>query len=601
MKTCAAISPERKLLLTSFFNGDWAADEPVHWHLFEDGTVCSCGCFTEEEVREFMVNTVVSALLPGLVPLFQRHRWTGADVTVDELLVLLGIHGIYRRVVPIWLSCLRKKSNPKPEDFEQCSSSGPLELEDVHGADAVVDLDAAQNAPCPSLKEDWAAFNERMRTSAGKLAEGRAERPLFVLRKATAPAADIMKQYLHLSSDDWMRQNAAEFVQGKSPLKYKLNELASLSTTYASVVLELFEPETWDDMPRVWRTESLAALAFRSVSVGAGTSHMMLDSVYNGFPFTLFQLLEVLEMEEHVDVLSVAEAIVNAPWCMLDNFSGSFLDEYVGDDGGPEALLDPVALAVLEIAALSQNISIADIECRNAKLRRLKESQSGSHATTLQQLAARFSLSCHRVASAESCPPCDPTSRAPRRDKKPWKWLVGDEDCNRERKRPSWRLRKRLRLGLVRLTNGGGAWRAFLRLELTAPTCLQAPLCNLRHFRFGVAALFEVPPLAGGGGQALLAVAALQGCRPVLICSELHVEALEVCRCHRARWVAPHLCGFDKWLSNTGDCPLRKWISRCSLSCPHIIRLCSFNFGPSALLFSQWLQVATAYGASLWL
>ncbi len=86
-----------------------------------------------------------------------------------------------------------------------------------------------------------------------------------------------------------------------------------------------------------------------------------------------------------------------------------------------------------------------------------------SHAATLHGLSARFMMAMHRVVQGGPLVVHKPSERARRTNKKPWKWLVKAEE---EHQKPGWRLRRRLKLGLVRLTNGGGAWRQFVSERL---------------------------------------------------------------------------------------------------------------------------------------
>ncbi len=112
-------------------------------------------------------------------------------------------------------------------------------------------IEAAAAPPPPNVEEDWAAFNERMRTSAAKLTTGHVESSFVVLRKTTTPAAALMKENLLLSEYSWCRNVAAEVAKG-GELKYRIVETTRLTDLYMTDLRALYDSSHWADFDPSW-------------------------------------------------------------------------------------------------------------------------------------------------------------------------------------------------------------------------------------------------------------------------------------------------------------------------------------------------------------
>ncbi len=204
-------------------------------------------------------------------------------------------------------------------------------------------------------------------------------------------------------------------------------------------------------------------MAFRSIAAGAGACQMLMQAVHSAFPYILFTLLILQGLAQELR----AEEIENTPPCMLDPFTMRFLRAFRG------VLLSDEALAILEVIAIVQGISISLKECRNAKMRRLKESYASTHQVRLGQLSARFLLSTHRISDSGMFFYKDPPKLRDSR-KQEWKWVTRAKEAGAGRK-----LKKRLKLGLLRITNGGGAYRVFVKKKLKVRRLFLCP-CSHR-------------------------------------------------------------------------------------------------------------------------
>jgi hypothetical protein len=102
----------RRQCVDSFLNGNWAVPTPEHYHVFG----CPCRCTSEQEFATYITDTLVPSLMPGMVRLFPRHRWTGSDQTLSDLALMSAPHQLMSQITPIWLTCIRSHRDPTVED-----------------------------------------------------------------------------------------------------------------------------------------------------------------------------------------------------------------------------------------------------------------------------------------------------------------------------------------------------------------------------------------------------------------------------------------------------------------------------------------------------
>ena len=99
----------RRRILETYLNGDWSRDVVEH---FCDSSCCSCGEVTHEAMF-----VVAWALLPSKIPMFPRHRWTGAEATISAWQLLAACHNLLPAVMPKWCEMTTAQSTPKPDVF----------------------------------------------------------------------------------------------------------------------------------------------------------------------------------------------------------------------------------------------------------------------------------------------------------------------------------------------------------------------------------------------------------------------------------------------------------------------------------------------------
>jgi hypothetical protein len=295
-----------------------------------------------------------------------------------------------------------------------------------------------------------------MKSTCKTLAQGCPAKVFAVLRIATGPSNAFLTDLLGVVKGDWMWEQGGRFCSGEQ-YRYSILESLRLQENYMFTMLSMLTTDVALALLLVsWRSEALISLLFRSIAAGAGGCHELLyaTSRYPHILFMLIVILDPVELQNLVD--DIQDAFTNYP-CVMDPFSLTFVEQFF------DRLSTPLVLSLLEAIVLALPISIHNIECRNGKLRRLSESQDGTWALCLAQLAARFDLSTFRVVNQGpyDAAPSASVARTPW-NKKQWKWVIKAKEKGKQ----NWRLQKRLNLGLKRLTNGGGSYRAFLSERL---------------------------------------------------------------------------------------------------------------------------------------
>jgi hypothetical protein len=102
----------RRSTIETFLNGDWSNPTPQHYHAWN----CTCGCESVSDARRFVEDHLVPSLMPAMTRLFPRHRWTRAEQTISDTLLMCAPHQLLLQILPVWLQCLRQRRNPTVKD-----------------------------------------------------------------------------------------------------------------------------------------------------------------------------------------------------------------------------------------------------------------------------------------------------------------------------------------------------------------------------------------------------------------------------------------------------------------------------------------------------
>jgi hypothetical protein len=416
---------QRKLIISDFLNGDLSGHSVVHH--------CPPGhCPTRKRCLEFFQQEVTDALIPGNMPTFARHRWTGFEKAVDWA-GLLAACGLFDQIFPVWVDCLRKHRKPVVADFE-------TEDGDAIGFQTQSFCDTPAFGDMPE-DLDWTAFNEVCRKDVITYASSSPLWRLVLMRVGMTPHVALMHRALQMADSGYDRGVHADIADGK-PGRFRLLDLHKGVLTapyFEACVARLFDESFWAVLPENRRTSESALQAFALISRAAAVTHLLMADRHKGFPYKLFQLIED-SSDETVD------SLLQFP-CTRDPFSNDYITAF-GRDIGSEASRQTLAA----IASVTK-IDISLVECRHAKYRRLSTVKSvQTWCQTLADTSASFV--CSQQRQSEIAPRVRRITSRGGAPKPPMlRSTIG---------------RKQKKMGKAKPTHGGGSWRAFVSQRLKA-------------------------------------------------------------------------------------------------------------------------------------
>lgn len=408
-------SARRRALLWHWLNGDWREHSCIQH--YKDPTRLQQHN-TPEHICKMVTRALLMALAPRAPSLFPRHRWTGADISTDEVGLFCCVHGLLQPAYLAFLvSCDFAPARPWVQRVPLATVAGAacapvLAIEDLQedgdedeapgddearGEEPQSEQSAAAQAREDSAlgQVDWARLNARAR----KLGFAFVMMPkvlskVIVLRKAIEPFRSLMSSHLLLASRAWQLKQVAKLVEAdddnaQEGLEYRLVVAASqrLEMTFFETVRKMvFEAREWRILAAGDATVGLCSLCFRLLARAACGVQELLASEHDKFPFKLFLLLEDP---------SLAEVFEDAKDCELDGFSKGFIDHFKN-----QGLANPDAIACLRCLATIAKVDISHIEARHASLRRLLHASPQAKKPTAQTLSAVWT--CARLAKRQA-------------------------------------------------------------------------------------------------------------------------------------------------------------------------------------------------------
>lgn len=447
-----ATDPSRRAVLEHYLNGDWQC-------IWEIQHVCPhghCVSGSRESIADAFAEQVVPVMVPRLLHLFPRHRWTGAEVTLSDAGVLALPHRMLEQVGPVWLRCAQERRDPVAGDFAPSLGSDLVETErgwcdseDEFCPEDVGEVPPAnQTADAKGENEDWAAYNARMRVKTSRFFRSDPSSRIALIAIAMQPVSHLMHAGFKASSAEWERTQAARSTQGDQP-KYRVVEASKLCPRFFEEVSELMfglSDKSWAALGVNTHSLSLSTLAFRILSIAGGTCFALLESPSSGFPCRLFSLLDSGE-----NFTELRESINQDRECALDSFTAGYRKHFA-DVGCPESL------ASLSLLCRMLFAGTAHIEARHSSVRRIQIHKSGTWTVNLETMNSYFTLLRHRRSHEVFGRPIFLKTSGTRPGRKA---KLGKIAARRaQRSLPTWRQRKAANQGWVR-SHGGGPWKVF--------------------------------------------------------------------------------------------------------------------------------------------
>lgn len=460
----------RRMILCLLPNGDWRSPTVEHY--------VHPAAPAEDRSPEFVAAQMCTGLLVVFTSrspsLYQRARWTGAEMAIDDLAIMEACHRLLsttfarfcysfekggltaERVISVQALRAYQGDVDLAEGDSELSAlpdagEGRLPLDDD---DMAVGAAASGQGPegAPEVgaasADKWAKVNTEDRAKGFAFCQSRPLPKLITMRIVLEPLSRYLREQFRLASTDFGRKEeaklAAAVLRGR-PLdkqKYPVTDYANgcIDRKFTKALRYAFECEQlWQVMPPMDQTVAARALAFKMLSRSGAAIEQLLASHHRKAPWKTFLLVDG-------DPDLIAE-MRRLPDCMLDEWSKQFRKDY-------PTLCCEEAQAVLRLLLVLIRADISNVECKHASLRRLVIARSiQTDPVSLDKLSAMWVF----MQAAKRAGRCSNRRRrgSPRKSVAKARGRRSRRQFRREKKRG----RPRQRRGF------GGAWRAWVRIH----------------------------------------------------------------------------------------------------------------------------------------
>eukprot|EP00971_Amphidinium_carterae_P327758 6459272-Amphidinium_carterae.3 len=385
----------KRMVLCKLPNGDWTKSGVVEVHVGHD----SRGRLSKPNLAQVLCGSLTYILCGCKPAVWPRHRWTGCDLSVEQLLRLEGIHNLLSSTWRKFLLAYGKGVVNCAVGNSHACDVGEDANEEIHADDDVLQEGAGLDNGAGELQigtnqtQKNAADNARDRRIATAWINSSSQMPLatlVLLRTSMDPLIKLLNSQLDISSLDWeLRQQASlaawfntpDADPAKMPLRHFQVTIAAeglLEKEYMQSITALFG-EVWELIPAQATHVEFRRRCFQVLSRQAALVYATIELQHTMFPTKLFRLLRNKSLADEI----AADARANP--CMLDKWSEQVLNDY-------PTLKESELHHVLEGHAQLVVSSIASVEARHASLRRFLLSRLQSHSLDATELSADFFL-----------------------------------------------------------------------------------------------------------------------------------------------------------------------------------------------------------------
>eukprot|EP00971_Amphidinium_carterae_P348304 6490423-Amphidinium_carterae.1 len=215
------------LLLSETLNGDWHNLSRIEHYVPHGLELPDRGAMVE-----LVSNSIVTCLLAHLPLIWPRHRWTGSEEAVTDIMALMGIHGILQKIFPKFMQMASRNpgvvQNPGLVEVDDAAGMMGFSMGKPPGADGGphLDIDAAAGsasglptsdpicsaaAPSCSHAED----NARMRNNAWNWIKQEPFEFLLLVKIVVGPLSELLHGILDNNSRHWEERQQAEAAKSK--------------------------------------------------------------------------------------------------------------------------------------------------------------------------------------------------------------------------------------------------------------------------------------------------------------------------------------------------------------------------------------------------
>ena len=459
----------RRSLLLQTFSGDWSNTEEIV--VFAGSPAAAAGVDVTQ-----LAELGAQVLFPCCIS-FQRNgvtRWCNTPSPLRAFSLLGCVHGLLRPALQRFLAGIGVAIGPAPSAAVVADEWELSDDDDVcAGGELVEHADPIKVAEAVAVKpaqKDVLDFNQKQRGKAKVFAQTVCPGRLLISVICLSLSVWALHRVEHFSSTKWAVRNELNMQNGQPyscrVLAAHRGEIHAGAITCGMRLVD--DPSMWTSLSGAMCTWGLAGLAFAQISTFFCGMEQLQWSVWRGWPYRLWMLLDHDE---------IAEELLGLPSCMLDEFSLRFRQIF----STVSALLSSRCRAVLIMLGDSLVLDISHIESRNAQIRRFCQS-SETWWTQLLQVSSHFVLQRARIR-VSSRPDCVKELRC------------RSTDTPKHKRRRQFKPRKRKkakcksdadgrRKYIGKRRDGGGAYRACLSKLLTEQPVLPCLSQNVKGDRF---------------------------------------------------------------------------------------------------------------------
>ena len=375
-------------------NGNWD-----HTGVFE---VFVSGEYNFQEVLHFLSVYFVRAVAARPFRPYPRSRWTGARETLQQLGLLLNMHGLFQSAFQEF--CSAYNITQLPEAPPQL-----LAIADNNNDSFEAHLPPEHRTDADS--ERIVLRNKYLRCGLAFTSDVESATRLVVLKMVVEPQQALLQRAIELSGKAWDRRenSSCAFAEQENmpprTRRYRIQEVfdAVQEEQYLRDLRILLEGagKTWDALPLAGRTSKTRCLAFRLLSFGGAWAHIKIMRPSQNFPHRCYRW--ALESIETGDASHMGRKLLETRKCRLDLWALGVLEHYGDAICSEEAVMDVATRATHE------EVDNARREATHASIRRdVLKASAQSPTIELQLASGRFvdrkgrQIEGHRAKAAET-------------------------------------------------------------------------------------------------------------------------------------------------------------------------------------------------------
>ncbi|CAK0870415.1 unnamed protein product, partial [Prorocentrum cordatum] len=340
---------EKAHMAKTILNGPWQNHSKFVVYIDGEGPIPAK---VRRQVEKNVVRCLNFVCLGKSFSTYPRHRWTGADVSINEIGLAACIYGLLFPACQLFVKSAAGPSDGMHEG-DRAADSRPADRRPRAGGGPRSASPAGGEVPMGAA----AAQNETDKKNTLKWVETEPLHKLMAIRVTMEPWRELMEAYLFSAGEDWeLRQRCAEAAHQLDPQTSDRRQFRL--STYAGLVYEkeffedldkAWDSRMWDFIPLQSRTFAFRSVCFRMLSRSGCLVNHYLVKPADEFPVALFALILGVDC---------AKQLQDQPRCLRNVFSDHILESYPGDALGNEE-------CIAKLITVAQITHVENVKCEH--------------------------------------------------------------------------------------------------------------------------------------------------------------------------------------------------------------------------------------------